>query len=297
MKKSSTIALALFSIASGDAFATEPGVPPTMPSGATIGVPIGASPPPGFYFGSLNAYFDGDVYNGDSKIAVEKNIAVTVQQFQWATDFEILGGVYSAMATIPWAHVEQNAFGSEADRTGLGDITVSPMRLSWSVAPGIFVSSGVSFTFPTGHFSTTTNSVNSGANAFTTTASSGFSYLRDGWNISSDFNYFFHTTNDATNYRSGDEFLVNWTVMKDVGPFSIGPVGYWRKQVQNDVNNGTFYGGVANGRVEQLAIGVGISKQFGPVTASLNFTHDFERENTLSGDTVFLNFRMPLRFE
>jgi hypothetical protein len=295
MKTGLTIALVLSSLLAGQAFATESGVPPAMPSGATVGVPVGASPPPGFYFGSLNAYFTGDVYSGDSKLAIQKSIAVTVQQFQWVSDFKILGGTYSAMATVPWAYVNQNTFGSKADRGGLGDITITPMQLSWSVAPGIFVSSGLGFTLPTGHFSTQNNAVNMGTNTFTTTVSSGFSYLRDGWNISSDFNYFFHTTNKTTNYRSGDEFLINWTVMKDLGPFSIGPVGYWRKQVQEDVNNGSFYGGVANGRAEQVAIGFGISKQFGPVTASLNYTHDIRRQNTLSGDTVFLNFRMPLR--
>ncbi len=296
MKKSLTIALALISIASDKAAATEPGVPPTMPSGATIGVPIGASPPPGFYFGSLNAYFDGDIYIGDDKVAIKKSLAITVQQFQWATDYEILGGVYSASATIPWAYVDQTIFGDQGERTGLSDITLSPLRLSWTVAPGIFVSSGVAFTLPTGSFSTATNAVNEGANTFTTTLSSGFSFLREGWNISGDFNYFMHTTNNATDYHSGDEFLVNWTAMKDVGIFKIGPVGYWRKQVEDDVNNGTFYGGVTNGRAEQVAFGIGLSKQFGSVTASLNYLHDFKKENSLSGDTIYVNFGMPLSF-
>ncbi|RWI57047.1 MAG: hypothetical protein EOR16_15740 [Mesorhizobium sp.] len=36
--------------------------------------------------------------------------------------------------------------------------------------------------------------------------------------------------NPVTDYRSGDEFLANWTTMKDIGGFNIGPVGYWRKQ-------------------------------------------------------------------
>ncbi|HBF31587.1 transporter [Rhizobium sp.] len=278
------------------AHATESAVPPTMPSGATMGVPIGASPPPGLYFGVLNALFNGSVYFNGQQIPVKKTVAVSVGQFQWVPGYTVLGGSYKAMLTIPFIYAHQKAYGESSEQVGLGDITIAPANLSWMIAPGIFMSGGLSFTLPTGSFSTERSYVSTGTNRFATVINTGFSYLRDGWNLSADFNYFFYTKNDNTNYRSGDEFLMNWTAMKDFGAFSFGPVGYWRKQVADDINYGTYYGGVSNGRAEQVGLGFGLSKKFGNVTATLNYTHDVKKENTLSGGTVFLNFVTPIKF-
>ncbi|HBF30897.1 transporter [Rhizobium sp.] len=280
----------------GLATAGETSVPPTISVGSTAGIAIGASPPPGLYFALINSFIESEAYNDQTKLPIKKNVFVTTTQLQWVTDYKILGGTYKAMATLPWAYQDVTSYGLRRETYGNGDLTLTPVSLSWMLQPGIFVSGGLSFTLPTGSFSTKSNHVNSGSNAFATTTSAGFSYLRNGWNLSADFNYVFHTTNSDTNYRSGDEFVSNWTAMKDFGSFSFGPIGYWRKQVQDDVNNGTFYRGVASGRAQQVGLGVGFSKQFGKVTAGLNFSHDIFRENTLSGGSISLSLRAPISF-
>lgn len=60
------VAAALLCLATG-AGAHEPGVPTAVPSGASMGVPAGASPPPGLYFSSRTGFADFTLYdqNGD----------------------------------------------------------------------------------------------------------------------------------------------------------------------------------------------------------------------------------------
>lgn len=287
--------LAAFALGSG-ADAREPGTPTAMPSGATIGVPVGANPPPGFYYSNRNEIFSGDVHSGESKIAIEVDVRASAQQFHWVPGNTFLGGSYRAMALVPLVWADQTSFGTESDEFSIGDVTISPLNLSWMIAPGLFVQTGVSFSLPTGKFSTAPGSLNLGSNAFTTGLDLGVSYLADGWNLSAHANYFIHAENSDTSYRSGDEFLLNWTAMKDVGGFSIGPVGYFRQQLTDDRNSGSFYGGGISGKAKQFGIGVGFTKTFGKVELNASYVHDFKIENTLGGDKVMVNLTMPINF-
>lgn len=122
----------------------------------------------------------------------------------------------------------------------------------------------------------------------------GYSYLRDGWNASAHLVYSTQAENKDTGYTSGDELLLNITALKDVGGFSIGPVGHWRKQIEDDVNNGAFYGGAASGRAEQIGLGFGFSKPMGGGELNLNLVHDVMAENTVGGTKLQVNFSIPL---
>ena len=276
--------------------AREPGTPTAMPAGATIGVPVGANPPPGFYYSNRSELFFGDVYNGDNKIAIGVDVRASAQQFHWVPGNTIFGGSYRAMAIVPLVWADQTAFGTDTNEFGLGDVTVSPLNLSWMIAPGLFVQSGLSLTLPTGKFNTAQGSLNLGSNAFTTSVDVGVSYLADGWNLSAHANYFMHAENPDTQYRSGNEFLLNWTAMKDVGGFSVGPVGYFRQQVTDDRNSGSFYGGGISGKARQIGVGIGFTKNFGKLELNASYVHDFEIENTLGGNKLLVNLTMPINF-
>lgn len=276
------------------ALAREPGTPTPMPSGATIGVPVGANPPPGFFYSNRNEYFSSTLYNDSGKTPIDVTVKASAQQFHWVPGYTIFGGSYRAMAIVPVLRGDMDASGNSSDEFGFGDITISPLNISWMIAPGIFVQSGLSLALPTGRFSTARGAVNLGSNAFSTSLDLGVSYLRDGWNLSADANYFINSENSDTHYRSGDEFLLNWTAMKDVGGFSIGPVGYVRQQVTSDRNRGGFYGGGITDKARQIGVGIGVSKTFGKVEVNVNYVHDFEVKNTLGGNKVMVNFSMPI---
>lgn len=274
--------------------AEEPGTPLMVPVGGSIGVPVGANPPPGVYYFNRSEALRYNVYNGTTKTPIELSGFASAQQLHWVPGNEILGGTYRFMLSIPLVSLEQSAFGNTTSQRGIGDITISPLNLSWMLQPGIFVSTGLSLKLPTGSFDIAPGSVNLGNNATSVALDFGYSYLRDGWNLSAHANYIMNGENPDTNYTSGNVLLVNWTAMKDLGGYSIGPVGYFRKQVTGDKNNGAFYGGTTSGRSEQHGIGLGLSKRFGPMEVNVNYVHDFHVKNVAGGDKLMVNFSMPL---
>lgn len=295
------LGVTLLSLTTTAALAREAGAPTSVPAGNTIGVAVAASPPPGFYFSSRSGYWDAELSDGNGDFGGQENTLVdTAFQFIWVPGTKILGGDYKAFATIPLLYNDQTRSapfpapmqGSES-KLAFGNVEIHPLEVSWMIQPGIFVSTGFSIFAPTGQFSDTAE-INSGANFWTFSPSIGYSYLRDGWNASVHAQYFTNTENKDTDYRSGDDVLVNATVMKDLGGWSMGPVAYYRKQVTSDTNNGTSYGGTIQGKAEQTGVGLSVSKRFGAVEANVSYTHDVHVRNTVGGDKFWVNFTMPI---
>lgn len=294
MKRLLCALAAAAAIAGGTSQAKEPGTPTMMPSGGSIGVPVGANPPPGLYLIQRSEIFRANVYSGDTELPIELDATSSAQQFHWVPGFMLFGGSYRAMLNLPLVKVEQTAFGSSSSEAGIGDITLSPLNVSWMLQPGIFVQTGLSFSLPTGTFDSAPGSVNLGSNAPAAAIDIGFSYLRDGWNLSAHANYIMYAENPDTKYTSGNEVLLNWTAMKDIGGFSVGPVGYFRKQVTDDKNDSFAYGGTTSDRAEQFGIGIGIAKRFGPMELNVNYVHDYHVRNTAGGDKLLINFTTPI---
>lgn len=271
--------------------AREPGTPAAMPGGATSGVPVGANPPPALYFSSRSEIFSGDIYdaNGD-QTPLSIDVKVSALQFHWVPGNEILGGTYRAMMLIPLIDLDVAGAGN----SGIGDITISPLNVSWMLSPGVFVQTGLSFGVPTGEY-LGLGQANLGNNVLTTGLDVGFSYLNDGWNASIHANYFVYGTNDANAFKSGDELLVNWTAMKAVTDSdSLGLVGYYRKQVTDDtLAGGVFAGG---NKSEALSIGIGYTKSFGPTSLNLNIMHDVTAKNEAGGTKLQVNLFTPIKF-
>lgn len=291
-------ALAL-GLAAPGAWAREPGVPTAIPSGATMGVPIAASPPPGLYFSSRTglADFNLDDNNGNP-MGADVTVKDTAFQFLWVPDLQIWGAQYKALLTIPVLNIDQTLHAplgtGSADRLSFGQIEVHPLDLSWQVSPGVFVSTGFSVFAPTGSWSAA-KAVNTQGNFWTFAPNIGFSYLRDGWNLSMNAIYFTNTRNTDNDYKSGDEIQLHLTAMKDFDGWSVGPVGYWRKQITEDSNRGTAFGGTTAGKAEQLALGMGVTHQFGAVQANAILTRDIVHKNALGGNRLWLNFTVPLK--
>jgi hypothetical protein len=289
------------SLSAGAVQAREPGAPSSVPPGNTMGVAIGANPPPGFYLSSRSGYWDAELKDSNGDFGGQTNtLADTAVQLMWVPGIKVLGGDYKALVTVPFLYNDQKRTSpfppplqGSANDFAMGNIEITPVSLSWQIEPGIFVSSGLSVYAPTGKFSPTA-AINSGADFWTISPSVGFSYLRGGLNLSLNVAYFANTENTTTKYRSGDEILANFTAMKDFGGWSLGPVGYYRKQITDDKNNGANYGGTIQGKAEQAALGLGFSTRIGKVDASFNLTRDVYVRNTVGGTKLWMNFTVPL---
>lgn len=278
--------------------AREPGTPAVMPSGATMGVPVGANfPQPGLYLSSRNSIVRGDVYDGAGNATpLGLDVNAGALQFHWTPGLELWGGSYRAMGILAYQDISLSSGGAEiGTNKSLSDLTLSPLNVHWMTAPGVFVSAGVSLSFPVGEFATD-GTPNGGNNVTALALDAGYSYLRDGWNLSVHGNYFIHSENSDTDYKSGDELLVNWTAMKSVGKdgWSLGGVGYFRTQVTDDQNNGLAYGGTTAGKVRENGIGIAVARQLGPVQIHADYTWNTMAKNTVGADTFRVNVTMPL---
>lgn len=279
------------------ALAREPGVPPSVPPGNSLGVPIGASPPPGIYLNTFSSVNSLELKDDDGNdLGADIDITDTAVQLLWVPGFKLLGADYKAFILQPFLHIDQSstfppvANGSEF---GLGNTEIHPIDLSWSLAPGHFVSAGLSIFAPTGKWDAE-DPINTAGDFWTLAPSLGYSYLKNGWNASAHLQYFTNTENKDNDYRSGDEVLLNGTALKDLGGYSLGPVGTYRKQLSKDRNDGPMYGGMTGGEVEQLGLGIGFASRVGKTGINVNLTHDVAASNTPAGNSLKLNFSIPL---
>lgn len=270
--------------------AREPGAGGTLPPWGSIGAPVGMMPPPGFYGKHQIGYQSVHAYDANgNRLPAKVDSSHASATLIWVPDWEVLGARYQAF--IVGALVDINLdLGSmgEYSKTGLSDIEIHPLDLGWELAPGISAGFGVSIFAPAGSYHQG-DIVNVGRNFWSVSPSVGMTYARDGWMATFHAQYYREFENKATDYRSGDEFMINFTALKDVGGFSVGPVGYFRKQVGEDRNNGAFYGGATFGKTEEYGLGFGVQTQIGPANVQMFYTHDLKSVNTSGGDRVFTN--------
>ncbi|MHA7889104.1 MULTISPECIES: SphA family protein [Roseicyclus] len=286
-------------LTASSALAHEPGTPNVMPSGATMGVPVGANfPVEGLYFSSRTALVRGNSFDAEGNQGpVGLDINVTAAQIHWTPGWELLGGTYRAMAILAYQDLDLTLNGTSiGDNTSLSDLTISPLNVHWMLQPGVFASAGISFSLPVGDFSTAQGAVNGGRGAPAVGVDFGYSYLRDGWNLSAHVNYFHHFENPETNYQSGDQILLNWTAMRAIGEsgWSAGLVGYERRQITDDRNNGTFYRGATAERARESGIGLAVARRFGPIEVYADYTRSIAGRNTIAADQLRLNVTFPL---
>lgn len=286
------------------AFALEPGAAAQVPAGNTMGIPLSAPLPPGLYMTNSTKFLNGELKDDNGNDAgLDLNAIASTSIFIYTPGIKMLGGDYRAWVAVPLINVEQDIKSpflgpvGETDVAGLGNIEVEFLDVAWALQPGIFASAGVGFIAPTGKWDE--NEISTGGNFWSIRPRAGYSYMRDGWNISLEAEYFMHHENDKTKYTSGDEFYLDATFLKKVNfieGLQVGPIGYIRQQTTDDKNKGTAYYGFENGKSKQIGLGVQLLKDFGRGRyVGLSWSKDLETENTVSNDgRIALNISLPL---
>ncbi|MEN6437776.1 MAG: transporter, partial [Syntrophobacter sp.] len=190
--------------------------------------------PPGFAAINFFNYYNGSA-GGDTRLPlggiVASDLDVTsyadVFGLAYGTPFGILDGKFAAAVLIPYVWVDvkaqvdlQNRLFPRLGRTvsrhdtadGIGDITLIPFWLAWNKGDFKW---DVRFDIyaPTGEY-TEGRLANVGLNYWTFEPVVSFNYLSSkiGLEISAYAGLNFNTTNDATDYQSGDVFHLDLTV-------------------------------------------------------------------------------------
>lgn len=270
-------------------------------------------------FGPSGVYFRNDffAYHGDISIApiggrlfndVDQRVWMNSFKFNLLTDTRILGARYGAALILPvilYGHAEgfvQLDAGQarrQNDRTGIGDLYLAPIQFNWhwtdhhiTFSQGIFA--------PTGSYNAD-RVFNLGRNYWGFDPNIAYTWLNQkrGHEVSFTAGYLANTRNHDTNYRSGNEFHLDFLIAQHFSPlFAVGVPGYWYKQLSGDdasvldsFNLGGFRGESA---------GIGLAILFKPtvrgqdVSFILKWVHDIYAKRRLEGSEIMLSVAFRL---
>ncbi len=272
----------------------------------------GAPADPTFIARLNYAVYDGDVSVG-REIPVAGLIAGNVDArstaigltLLWSPDWN-LGEKwqYSMAATIPWVDIEVSADVRDAsggptvmrsDRErALGDIVLIPAMFNYNVNPDFNINMRVMVYVPSGDYEVG-RLANTGKNFLTIEPTVGFMYLgqKNGREASLFFGADFNQKNNDTDYQSGTQFHLDGTLAQHFpmwgGLAGVGVSAYWYKQVRGDSGSGAIFGDFkaqANGVGPALSFASKVNGK--DVIAELKWLKEFDNENRLEGDTLWL---------
>jgi hypothetical protein len=225
------------------AYAYEAGYPGWQ---AKPGVLIGSSagmPPPGIYMFNQVLTYDANLTGPGTSVIGRKNgvqASADAQGFLFVPGWTFLGATYDAVIAQPFL---QASIGDPLAKTpgfgdqfsGLHNTIIIPGELSWKLGTSGFVTKvGLVVGVPDGTIQGPTGLANQGNPWWTFTPELFVSYLKDGWNLTTAFQYEMSTANSIDHYRTGDIFHADFTVTRTFGKWTLGPVGYYVAQVSND---------------------------------------------------------------
>jgi hypothetical protein len=276
-------------------------------TGATIGLPLGALPPPGLYTGLETAYLGmgngvattGTFIPGGTKFVLPA-LAQAVPLL-WVPGWNFLGASYGA--SVVQAFYNNNNTGSATNQGGpfstpgaliatgnytTANTTFNPITLSWNLGGGWFVSAAFNFMAPDGTHTTTGGLFTPNPDYWTFEPALAVSYLANNWVASANFFYDINTQSKglccaAATVTSGNLFYGDLTVLYKFGKWSIGPVGNFEVQTTSDTNCPVPNAlGICN-TFGYGAIGALVGYDFGPVDLQLWFTDAIASQNAAQG--------------
>lgn len=276
--KLAVLACALSTTMLSPAFAKEGG--DQYPNGAE-GFMAGALPPPGNYFINYAGYYAGELQdaNGDTINGVEVNAVFDAVRYVHVTDKTVLGGSLGFGIILPIVKQEIKTPGGNLNDSGTGDITVHAFVLGWH-SPTLHTLAGLDLNLATG-------SDNITADYHSFEPFWGITYLSaEGFEASTKLMYSMHQKNDNTNYQSGDEFHMDYTIAKHDGDLAYGIGGYYVKQLEEDSVNG-----VNNGKKGQaLAFGPEIKYDRNGASFIAKWHHETGVKDRFSGDKLWFKY-------
>jgi len=262
------------------AIAAEGGSSMYIPGGAGDAV-IALSPEPGLQVAnalySQVATVDTAVLQGAVDLEIDLTVVLNFFGVSYTFPNNVLGGTYTIGLVIPFGYVELDAsvtgpggetIGVSGDSFNLADMAIVPLQLNWDVGK-LHFKFAEAIIAPTGGYDVG-NVVNLGRNywAFDTIGAVTWFNTETGTDVSIAPGIMVNMRNDATDYRTGNEFHVDFTVNQFLSEiFAIGLRGYYYRQVTGDSGSGARLGDFKG---ESLGIGPGFLWQ--PKFANGKFT-------------------------
>jgi hypothetical protein len=264
--------------------------------GVDEGLSSGASVPPGVY-GVMNNYwasFTKYDANGN-KMGVNLDALVEIPIVLWQTGYQVFGADLSVAIAQPfdYSNLRVPGLASVSDNAHWGtyNTTLVPYQLSWKLPNDLHVSTSLSVVVDDASSSPGDpppgGGVGSGNGYWTLEPTLGVSWLHDGWNLSLNAHFAYNFKNDKTDYRSGQELAIDYTITKKLGQWIVGVGGYQENQLTSDTGTGAIAEGcpAKNGcKVTNYGIGPLVGYQFGGVEIMAEYNHGIYTENDVGGN-------------
>ncbi|MBW9107432.1 SphA family protein [Paraburkholderia phenoliruptrix] len=255
-----------------------------------------AVPPPGLYGLAYGEYYTADSFRGNDGKEVPipgfgVRATVLVPRVVWIPKQQLLGGSMAFHALLPLVNLNVKAAGASQTKTGIGDATVGA-ALGWHLSPNLHTLIGIDAFIPTGSYNKN-DLANIGRNYWATQAIVGLSYINPrGFNGDLKIMYTFNSINRDTNYRSGQELIIDYTAGYAVGHgWILGVGGYLYQQTTDDRQGGNV---VLNNRGRALAIGPSIKYDSGKGWfATLKYEFETDVRNRTEGRALWLKAVVP----
>jgi hypothetical protein len=235
------------------------------------------------------------VLQGQVKAGLDLDVVLDLVGGSYTFETPILGGTYTIGTLIPfgYAHLDAKATGpaggtvkADGESFNLSDIAFVPAQLNWSVGWFSFKLAEAVIA-PTGGYSDH-QAVNLGRNywSFDTVGAATWFNTDIGTEVSVAPGFMVNTENEATNYRTGDEFHLDFTANQFLSEtFALGIRGYYYQQVTGDSGSGAILGSFKS---ESLGIGPGFfwTPKFagGKLILQGKWLHDLEADKRFKSD-------------
>ncbi len=298
-KKNTIAAAAILVVSTAHlAYAAEGGFSFYLP-GTAGDVALAQSPEPGWQAANTVFVQQGDanaaVLQGRVSLDLDLTMVLDVVTATYTFDAEVLGGTYTIGAAVPFGYAGLDAtvtgpmggtFSAKPDSFNIADIALIPFQMNWSFGNFSLKLAEVVYA-PVGAYDVD-EVVNLGLNhwGFDTTFAATYFNQETGTEFSVAPGFLINTENNATDYRTGNEFHVDFTANQFLSQtFGIGVRGYYYKQVTGDSGSGAALGDFKG---ESFGVGPGFIwfPEFagGKMVVLGKWIHDFDATNRFESD-------------
>jgi hypothetical protein len=289
------VAMSAALIASAGAYATE--------GGGTV-YPVGtenyvccALPPPGIYGQVFAQHYEADEVtdtNGNTVPLPGFKVKATAvaPRFVWVTGQQVAGASLGFHAILPLVSLDVTVPGASQSKNGIGDMVFGP-ALGWHHSPQLHSVLALDVFAPTGKYDRA-DLANIGRNYWAAQVIAGVSRIDPtGLNADAKLMYGLNAKNKDTDYRSGQEFIVDYDAGWGLGNgWVVGVGGYLYQQVTDDKQAGAT---VANNKGRAFAIGPSIKYDSGKGWfVTLKYQTETGVRNRAAGDALWLKIAFPL---
>ncbi|SFI19993.1 SphA family protein [Albimonas pacifica] len=293
-------ALAIPALAAGPALGAEGASSHYLP-GATGDLLLAVPPSPGLVVANTLWVQSGSVgravLGGQARVGLDLDLVLDLAAGAYTFETPVLGATWTVAALVPFGRADLSASavgpaGGRIDRSGdrfdLSDAAFVPVQLNWNFGE-ISLELSETIIAPTGGYSRG-RAINLGRNywSFDTAAAITWFDPAAGREISIAPGLMLNTENEATDYRTGAEFHVDFTANQFLSEtFALGLRGYWYQQVEGDSGAGARLGDF---RSSSLGLGLGFlwspAAAGGRLSLMGKWMHDVEARNRFDSDYV-----------